>query len=547
MQLQPSLHLPGHSGNASADKLLFFDRAKKSLENREVYEEFLKLLGLFSKDIFDVNTLIERTRVFLGDGELMSEFKDLVGWDDRQESVENGPPGSIRTGPPEALAALPADDGEGPSYRRLPDSVRSLLRFTISCTERDLQEVRLACSGRDELCRSVLNDVWVSHPTWASEEAGFVAHKKNSFEEALHKSEEERHEYHVQIEALTRTIAVLEPLSARIEDMTNEERSLFKLKPDFGGAGKSIYHRMIKKVYGKDSGIEIIQALQDCPSVAVPVVLARLKQKDEEWRRAQREWSRTWREVDSKNFYKSLDHQGISFKQNDKKNITAKYFVADIETIKGEQPSREKFDFGSVEHQLEYPFYETSVLLDSLKMVYSFLDRSQVQYSAPERRSVEKFLRAFIPRLCNYPEAEFNAACGPLEGLAEDEAIHDINGHADGQRSGRRSIGSTHSAQSGGVPANDLRKKLLRTAQEKAAGRDARASSGVGSRPMSPSFEHVPHSCDDSQVNPDIWIKDAGMRSELLSLSDVEHPLFVNTTFYTLLRLLQVSLFLLTP
>jgi paired amphipathic helix protein Sin3a len=115
---------------------LFFDRAKKSLENREVYEEFLKLLGLFSKDIFDVNTLIERTRVFLGDGELMSEFKDLVGWDDRQESVENGPPGSIRTGPPEALAALPADDGEGPSYRRLPDSVRSLLRFTISCTER---------------------------------------------------------------------------------------------------------------------------------------------------------------------------------------------------------------------------------------------------------------------------------------------------------------------------------------------------------------------------------------------------------------------------
>lgn len=524
IQSQPSLHLPGHSGNASADKLLFFDRAKKSLENREVYEEFLKLLGLFSKDIFDVNTLIERTRVFLGDGELMSEFKDLVGWDDRQESVENGPPGSIRTGPPVALAALPADDGEGPSYRRLLDS-----------------EVRLACSGRDELCRSVLNDVWVSHPTWASEEAQFVAHKKNSFEEALHKSEEERHEYHVQIEALTRTIAVLEPLSARIEDMTNEERSLFKLKSDFGGAGKSIYHRMIKRVYGKDSGLEIIQALQDCPSVAVPVVLARLKQKDEEWRRAQREWSRTWREVDSKNFYKSLDHQGISFKQNDKKNITAKYFVGDIEAIKSEQLSKEKFDFGSVEHQLEYTFYETSVLLDSLKMVYSFLDRSQAQYSAPERRSVEKFLRAFIPRLCNYPEAEFNAACGPLEGPHEDEAMHDINGHADGQRSGRRSIGSPHSAQSGGVPANDLRKKLLRTAQEKAAGRDAHASSG-DSRPMSPSLEHLhaSHSYDDSRAIPDIWIKDAGMRSELSPSSDVDHPLFVNTTFYTLLRLLQL-------
>lgn len=50
----------------------------------------------------------------------------------------------------------------------------------------------MPCTGRDELCWEVLNDKWVSHPTWASEEAGFVSHKKNQFEEALHKCEEER-------------------------------------------------------------------------------------------------------------------------------------------------------------------------------------------------------------------------------------------------------------------------------------------------------------------------------------------------------------------
>lgn len=66
-------------GTMSADKLLFFDRAKKSLENREVYEEFLKLLGLFSKEIIDLKSLVERTRVFLGDGDLMVEFKK-PGW-----------------------------------------------------------------------------------------------------------------------------------------------------------------------------------------------------------------------------------------------------------------------------------------------------------------------------------------------------------------------------------------------------------------------------------------------------------------------------------
>lgn len=104
-----------------ADKLLFFDRAKRALDPG-VYEEFLKLLSLFFKDIVNLKTLIERVRVFF-DGELMMEFKDLVGWDDRMESVEYGPPGSIRTGPPEALLAQPADDGEGPSYRKLPESV----------------------------------------------------------------------------------------------------------------------------------------------------------------------------------------------------------------------------------------------------------------------------------------------------------------------------------------------------------------------------------------------------------------------------------------
>jgi len=119
-------HLQDYQNNSSAGKLLFFDRAKKSLENRDVYDDFLKLLSLFSKDVIDVEVLIERAKVFLGDGELMAEFKDLMGWDDR-DKIDKGPPGSIRTGPPELPAALPVDDGEGPSYRKLPPSVRPFI------------------------------------------------------------------------------------------------------------------------------------------------------------------------------------------------------------------------------------------------------------------------------------------------------------------------------------------------------------------------------------------------------------------------------------
>ncbi len=416
----------------------------------------------------------------------------------------------------------------------------------------------MACSGRDQLCRSVLNDEWVSHPTWASEEAGFVVTKKTPFEEALHKSEEERHEYHVQIETLTRTIAVLEPINSRIDEMTNEERSNFRLKPDFGGPSATIYHRVIKKIYGKDMGVEVIQALQDCPSVAVPVVLNRLKVKDEEWRRAQRDWSRTWREVDHKNYYKSLDYQGINFKQNDKKSITAKHFLTQIQSIKKQQLKKwerkglKAFHRGSTGHQLEFSFKNTRVLHDALKLVYAFLERSHAQYSTQERRGIEKFLQSFVPALCMSSEAGFNG------GLQLDTTGGEDDPGQDGQRSGgsRRSVGTPHSVHSNGVPANDLRRKLLKTAREKASKssgtlkKDSQSTpSGTGSRAVSPSGRSPRASRVEDEVPepPDIWIKETSLQSypeSFVSVLDKDRPFFANTTFYTLFRLLEVSFFI---
>lgn len=106
---------------------MFFDKAKKTFASREIYEEFLKLLSLFSKDIIDLKTLVERAQVFLGDDDLIEEFKKVVGWDERMENpIEFGPPGSIRTQAPDAVPPAPVDDGDGPSYRLLPDSVRRI-------------------------------------------------------------------------------------------------------------------------------------------------------------------------------------------------------------------------------------------------------------------------------------------------------------------------------------------------------------------------------------------------------------------------------------
>lgn len=403
----------------------------------------------------------------------------------------------------------------------------------------------------------MLNDQWISHPTWASEESGFIAHKKNSFEDTLHRSEEERHEYQTHIDAITRTIAVLEPLALRIEQMSPEEREQFRLGPDLGGDSPKIYYKVFKRIYGYSNAHEIVDIMQQNPALCIPVVLARLKLKNEEWRRLQREFNRTWREVEAKNFYKSLDYQGITFKQNDKKNITAKYFVQEIENIKAEQTKtqQDQPEQDGGKHHLEFVFQNMDVLHDVLKMVYSYLDHAMAQqYSSSERRSIERFLRTFVPTLFMFNPHEFNAACAALQPGHENDLLEEGSDREDDGKSasGRHSASGAHA---NGVPANDLRNRLLETVQAGATKRGAKEPRSLGSAsPSSPSTsskltglpdDAASHS--EGRSNPgDVWIREIplGTPEGSADAGDApakRRPFFTGTTFYTLLRLLQVG------
>jgi len=146
-----------------------------------------------------------------------------------------------------------------------------------------MQERLRPCSGRDEMCLEVLNDDWASHPTWASEDSGFVAHRKNMFEESLHRIEEERHDYDFNIEANAKVIQLLEPIGQQILSMDQAQREAFRMPIGLGGQSQAIYKRVMKKVYG-ERGPEVVADLFKDPCAVLPIVLARLKQKDEEWR-----------------------------------------------------------------------------------------------------------------------------------------------------------------------------------------------------------------------------------------------------------------------
>ena len=70
--------------------------------------------------------------------------------------------------------------------------------------------------------------------------------------------------------------------------------------------------------------MDVMDVLRRNASVALPVILTRLKQKQEEWSRCRSDFNKVWAEIYAKNYHKSLDHRSFYFKQQDSKNLSVK-------------------------------------------------------------------------------------------------------------------------------------------------------------------------------------------------------------------------------
>lgn len=362
---------PTTTTSASQDELAYFERVKKFIGNKSTFNEFLKLCNLFSQDLIDKELFLYRAQAFIGGNqELFTWLKNFMG-----ETNEASAPSQPRT--VNSRVSLSNCRSHGPSYRLLPKR------------ERERQ-----CSGRDELCRSVLNDEWASHPTWASEDSGFVAHRKNQFEEGLHRIEEERHDYDFNVEACTRTIQQLEPIANQLLTMRDDERTNFVLPPGLGGQSETIYKRVIMKIYGREKGKEVISQLFNAPWSVVPVLLHRLKAKLEDWKAAQREWEKVWREQTHKIFWKSLDHQSLSVKQVDKRQFQPKSLQNEIQVRYEEQKRQQNIqEIPQPDYQFLFPFPDEEVIFDAARLILTFAENS----NGSDFSRVVPFIKEFIP------------------------------------------------------------------------------------------------------------------------------------------------------
>lgn len=288
------------------------DRVRKHINNKIHFSEFIKLLNLYNQDLITAQYLIFRAQAWLGSEEYISWLKKTFGVEDMPNEIIDNRASNRRR-----RISLNHCRSYGPSYRLLPKV-----------------EHGSVCSGRDELCKSVLNDEWASHPTMSSEEGGFVAHKKTSYEESLHRIEEERHDYDSNIECLVRTIQLLDPVVRHIKALPESQRKEYKPDPKLGGQSESIHKRTIYKLYGREQGNMVIRQLMENCSVVAPTLLARCKDQQEKWKAGQRQWNEVWRQQTLMAYHKSLDPQGSGGPRGnlEKRQFTVKTLIQEIKT-----------------------------------------------------------------------------------------------------------------------------------------------------------------------------------------------------------------------
>ena len=105
-------------------------------------------------------------------------------------------------------------------------------------------------------------------------------YRKNQYEEALFRAEDDHFELDMIIDQSASAIKALQPLAAALEAMNEEERGAWQLPER---ALRAFHYRAVQRIYG-EQGRQVVALLRQNPAVAVPTVLNRLTQKDVEWR-----------------------------------------------------------------------------------------------------------------------------------------------------------------------------------------------------------------------------------------------------------------------
>ncbi|CAK7328041.1 unnamed protein product [Dovyalis caffra] len=319
-------------------EFVFFEKVKEKLGNEDDYQAFLKCLNIYNQGIIKRNELQNLVTDLLGKyPDLMEEFIDylerhghiagfLAGVASKKSLGNDG----------HASRSLKVDDKDKEQKHEI-DGAKEKERCREKYMAKSIQELDLSNCGRctpsyrllpddypissasqrSELGAQVLNDHWVS-VTSGSEDYSFKHMRRNQYEESLFRCEDDRFELDMLLESVSSTTKRAEELLNSINE--NKVETPVHIEDHL----TALNLRCIERLYG-DHGLDVMDILRKNTILALPVILTRLKQKQEEWTRCRTDFNKVWAEIYVKNHYKSLDHRSFYFKQQDSKNLSTRF------------------------------------------------------------------------------------------------------------------------------------------------------------------------------------------------------------------------------
>ena len=313
----------------------FFDAAKEALtsfsrDGELAWAEFIKCIDMYAQEIISKNEMLSIMEDLLGKqhGDLLDEYKRIL-------TAAGAPGAHVRD---DAWHSVPLSEIDFSRCRRCTPSYRALPR-DYPCPP---------FSERSEEEAKVLNDVWISLPDGSEESYTFRHMRKNQHEEVLFRCEDERFEIDMVIDSNACTLQCLEPIAEEITMLQKQgvsrktSQGSNDNKSSNGGAGGKLYkysfdkrilttiHKhSISRIYG-DAGAEILKLMYTNPVGAIPIVVKRLRQKDEDFRASRKMLNLRWKELAETNYYKSLDHRSLTWRTIDKRATSTRTLATDI-------------------------------------------------------------------------------------------------------------------------------------------------------------------------------------------------------------------------
>ncbi|XP_061354942.1 paired amphipathic helix protein Sin3-like 2 [Gastrolobium bilobum] len=302
--------------NMYSQAFSFFEKVKEKLNSADDYQAFLKCLhNFFVSEIIKRNELQNLVTDLLGKHlDLMVEFNDFL------ECLENIDGFLAGVMSKKSLRSSKLEDKdkdkeqkremdgakEKERYREKEYMGKSIQELDLSDCKRCTPSYRLlpadypipTASQRSELGAQVLNDHWVSVSS-GSEDYSSEHMCRNQYEESLFRCEDDRFELDMLLESVSSAAKRAEELYNNMNENKINMETLNRIEDYFTVQNL----RCIERLYG-DHGLDVIDILRKNPTRALPVILTRLKQKQEEWSRCRSDFNKVWAEIYSKNHLK---------------------------------------------------------------------------------------------------------------------------------------------------------------------------------------------------------------------------------------------------